>query len=281
MDLKKITALCTSAILTLTLGACGSNHTDARDNRTPSDSKVVSAGKAPGDNFTLGFDPNFPPYGYKDEKTGKYAGFDLDLAAEMTKRNKWKLLTQPIAWDAKDMELNSGTVDCLWNGFSINGREDKYTWSKPYVDNSIVFVTRSADKISTVKDLKGKHVLVQADSSGLQALENKNNAELKASFASLDQVPDYNQAFMNMEAGAADAVAVDIGVAEYQLKTREKGKFTIMKPPFYKEQYGIGFKKGNQALRDQVQKTLDQMKSDGTFMKIAKKYNLEPVVISD
>lgn len=280
MDIKKLSAAFSAAILALTLGACGNTNTAPSDKKN-ADHHSSAVAKAEGDTFTLGFDPHFPPYGYKDEKTGEYVGFDIDLAKEVAKRNGWELKTQPIDWDAKDMELNSGTVDCLWNGFTINGREDKYTWSKPYVDNSIVFVTKTADKITDTKGLAGKHVLVQADSSGLAALESEDNKELKDSFASLDQVPDYNQAFMNIEAGAADAVAVDVGVANFQLETREKGKFTIMDPPFHTEQYGIGFRKGNEALRDQVQKALDELKADGTFMKLAKKYAIEQAVIAD
>lgn len=277
MSLKKLSAVFGATALVLSLGACQASsnpeNTDAADN--------TKDAKANSDNtFVVGFDANFPPYGYKDEKTGEYVGFDLELAAEVSKRNGWELVKQPIDWDAKDMELNSGTIDCLWNGFTINGREDKYTWSKPYVDNSIVFVTKSADGIKDTKGLAGKTVLVQADSSGLAALQDEANKELVASFASLDQVPDYNQAFMNMEAGAADAVAVDIGVANYQIEQRDQGMFTIMEPPFHTEQYGVGFKLGNEALRDKVQTTLDEMIADGTFMEFAKKYQLETSVVT-
>lgn len=282
MSLKKISALFGAAILAVTLSACGGTGADnkADSNNNANGKTAANTAKAEGDNFTVGFDANFPPYGYKDEKTGEYVGFDLDLAAEVAKRNGWKLVKQPIDWDAKDMELNSGTIDCLWNGFTINGREDKYTWSKPYVDNSIVFVTKTADKIADTKGLAGKNVLVQADSSALAALKDENKQDLVSSFASLTEVPDYNQAFMNIEAGAADAVAVDVGVAKYQLSQREAGLFTIMEPPFSSEQYGVGFKLGNEALRDQVQKSLDEMISDGTFMELAKKYELETAVIA-
>ena len=86
--------------------------------------------------FTVGFDAEFPPYGYKDE-SGEYVGFDLDLAQEVCNRNGWTLVKQPIDWDSKDMELDSGSIDCIWNGFTMNGREDEYTWSEPYIDNSI------------------------------------------------------------------------------------------------------------------------------------------------
>lgn len=267
MKLKKTLLMLTSLVLALSLSGCAGG------------SSSTATGKAKGDDFTVGFDANFPPYGYKD-KSGEYVGFDLDLAAEVAKRNGWKLQKRAIDWDSKDMELKSGTIDCIWNGFTMNGREKQYTFSKPYVDNSIVFVTKAGSGIKSPADLKGKTVLVQVDSSGLAALQDKENADLVSSFKEMTQVPDYNNAFMTLEAGAADAVAVDIGVADYQLTQRGKDKFEIMDPPFHTEQYGIGFKKGNQALRDQVQKTLDEMKKDGTFLKIAKKYQLEKSIVT-
>lgn len=274
MVLKKIVSLAAGLAVAFSLTACGGassqNAGAAGDNST----------KSAGDKFVVGFDANFPPYGYKDEKTGEYTGFDLYLAAEVAKRNKWTLEKKPIDWDSKDMQLDSGSVDCLWNGFTMNGREDKYTWSKPYVDNSIVFVTRSADNLKDAAALAGKTVIVQADSSGLAALEDEANKDLLASFKTLNKVPDYNNAFMSLEAGAADAVAVDIGVANYQLETRQKGLFTIMEKPVQTEQYGVGFKLGNEALRDQVQATLDEMIADGKFMELAKKYSLENAVIT-
>ncbi len=128
----------------------------------------------------------------------------MDLAQEVCARNGWELVKQPIDWDSKDMELNSGSIDCIWNGFTINGREDDYTWSKPYVDNSIVVVVKEGSGIEKKEDLAGKVVAVQADSSGLAALtdeeDNEENLKLAASFSDLQQVADYNTAFMNLEA---------------------------------------------------------------------------------
>lgn len=274
MVLKKIVSLAAGLAVAFSLTACGGASSPNAGAASDNSAKIA------GDKFVVGFDANFPPYGYKDEKTGEYTGFDLELAAEVAKRNKWTLEKKPIDWDTKDMQLDSGSVDCLWNGFTMNGREDKYTWSKPYVDNSIVFVTRSADNLKDAAALTGKTVIVQADSSGLAALEDEVNKDLLTSFKTLSKVPDYNNAFMSLEAGAADAVAVDIGVANYQLETRKKGLFTIMEKPVQTEQYGVGFKLGNEALRDQVQATLDEMITDGKFMELAKKYGLENAVIT-
>ena len=220
--------------------------------------------------FTVGFDAEYPPYGYRTE-SGDYAGFDLDLAAEVCERNGWELVKQPIDWDAKDMELNSGAIDCIWNGFTMTGREDEYTFSKPYVDNSIVYVVRADSDIQTEADLAGKHVITQAGSSALSALQDESKADVVNSFASLDEIADYNTAFMNLEAGTNDAIAVDIGVAQYQLTTKAD-KFRMLEDPLSTEQYAIGFKKGNEELRDQVQATLDEMAEDGTLAEIAAKY---------
>lgn len=223
--------------------------------------------------FTIGFDASFPPYGYKDSN-GEYVGFDLDLAQEVCKRRGWTLKRQPIDWDSKDMELSSNMIDCIWNGFTINGREDQYTWIGPYVDNSQVAVVNQESNIEKLSDLSGKVVVVQADSSAQAALSGdeatQENLDLAASFAELQIVSDYNSAVMNLESGAVDAVCMDIGVAKYQEKKHNGLK--ILDETLSTEGYGIGFKKGNTKLRNQVQETLFEMVDDGTFAEIAEKY---------
>lgn len=264
--MKKVIAIAAAALMLLTLLAgCGNNATTP-DNGEQTQTKT----------FTVGFDAEFPPYGYQDEN-GEYVGFDLDLAAEVCARNGWELVKKPINWDSKDMELETELIDCIWNGFTINGREDKYTWSTPYVDNIQVVVVGKDSGIASYADLAGKIVAVQADSSALAALtenedgSNDENIALAESFEKLVEVPDYNTAFMNLEAGAVDAIAMDIGVAQYQLEQRGDA-FVILDGTLAAEQYGIGFKLGNTELRDAVQKTLDEMAADGTFAKIAEKW---------
>ncbi|MCP1103405.1 polar amino acid transport system substrate-binding protein [Aequitasia blattaphilus] len=221
--------------------------------------------------FIVGFDASFPPYGYKDDN-GEYVGFDLDLAEEVCKRNEWTLVKQPIDWDSKDAEINAGTISCIWNGFTINGREDQYTWSEPYVDNKQVIVVAADSGIESFADLAGKLVETQADSSALHALQ-EDKKDLADTFSGLTEVPEYNTAFMDLESGACDGVALDIGVAMYQINSRDNSDdFKILEEEISSEQYGIGFKKGNEELRDQVQKTLDEMAEDGTIEKIAEKY---------
>ena len=221
--------------------------------------------------FIVGFDSEFPPYGFSDGKGG-YQGFDLDLAQEVCNRNNWTLVKQPIDWDAKDAELNSGTIDCIWNGFTINGREKDYTWSQAYIDNKQVVVVKEDSGINSLADLKGKTVETQKDSSALAALKGDNKT-IGDSFAKLVEVADYNTGIMDLKSGACDAVALDIGVAQYQVTNGNNTGLKILNDSISSEQYGIGFKLGNTALKDQVQKTLDEMYADGTVSKIAENYS--------
>ena len=223
--------------------------------------------------LTVGFDAEYPPFGYKDDN-GEYVGFDLDLAQEVCDNLGWELVKKPINWDSKDMELNSGSIDCIWNGFTINGREDDYTWSDAYLNNEQVMVVAADAGIEKLADLEGKNVVVQAASAALDALNSDDNKELTESFGSLTENPDYNTAFMNLDSGAADAIAVDIGVAKYQLGQREEGKYVILDEPIQSEQYGIGFAKGNDELKDTVWAELLKLYEAGEVDKLAEQYEV-------
>ncbi len=225
-----------------------------------------------GKTFTVGFDAEFPPYGYADEN-GEYTGFDLEMAQAVCDLEGWELVKQPIDWDAKDMELSSGAIDCIWNGFTMDGREDDYTWSDPYIDNSQVYVVAADAGISTPADLAGRVVGVQKDSSALAALESEENAALLASFGELTQYADYNTAFMDLEAGGIDCLAMDIGVAAYQIESRGDG-YVMLEERLASEKYAIGFLKGNTELCEQVQKDIYKLYEDGKVKELADKYGL-------
>lgn len=241
--------------------------TDAAEDETVA-LEDETEGTASGDTFTVGFDQDFPPMGFVGED-GEFTGFDLELAAEVASRLGKEVVYQPIAWDAKDMELESGTIDCIWNGFTMNGREDAYTWSEPYMENNQVFVVKTDSGISTKADLAGKVVDVQTDSSAEAAL--KEDADLMNSFGQLVTVADYNTAFMDLESGAVDAIAMDDVVASYQIEQRN-ADFVVLDETLAAEEYGIGFKLGNEELRDQVQGALEEMAADGTLAEISEKW---------
>ena len=156
--MKKFMALLLVAGMTLSLTACGGSTDTAKTDQAD--------GK---DTFTVGFDQDFPPFGYVGDD-GEFTGFDIEMATECAARMGKKIVLQPIDWDAKDMELEAGTIDCIWNGFTMNGREDDYTWSTAYVDNSQVVIVKKDSNVHKLSDLKGKRLIVQSDSSALAAL---------------------------------------------------------------------------------------------------------------
>ena len=227
--------------------------------------------------FVVGFDADFPPYGYKEGS--EYRGFDLDLARAVCEKRGWTFVANPINWDAKDMELNSGAIDCIWNGFTMQGREDAYTWSCAYIDNSQVVLVKAGSSIRTLEDLAGKVVGVQTDTPVQKALsgqdtENLDVVNLGKTFKQLVVEPNYNQAVNELNAGAVDAVAMDIGVAKRKMADLP-GKFKLLEGVVMTETYGIGFKFGNTELKDLVEETLIELSDEGTMKVLAGKYGIE------
>ncbi len=233
----------------------------------------------------VGFDAGFPPYGYLDSESGEYVGFDIELARLVAEEIGYELELKPIDWGSKDTELESGAINCIWNGFTMNGREDGYTWSDAYIDNSIVVLVADSS-ITTLDDLAGKIVSVQADSSGEAALKvNEDDSdEVKAEKqAFLDSLaggnyrtcPDYTTAFTDLKTGAVDALVIDLGVAQHLIgsNTDSSVSFSILEETITTEQYGIGFFKGNTELRDLVNNALKNL-DDATVKALAEKYGI-------
>mgnify|MGYP000078699818 FL=1 len=279
---KKVVCAALVSIMTMSLAACSggaasapaetkAESTEAKTEAAETTEKAAEAEgetKAEGGPLIVGFDQDFPPMGFMGDD-GEYTGFDLELAQEAAKRLGLEYKPQPIAWDAKDMELESGNIDCIWNGFTMTGREDGYTWSEPYMENSQVFVVAGDSGIKSQADLAGKVVECQVDSSAEAAL--KEVPDLTATFAQLLTTADYNTAFMDLEQGAVDAIAMDVVVAGYQISQRN-ADFVILEDSLAAEEYAIGFKKGNTELKDKVQGALEEMAADGTLKTISEKW---------
>lgn len=274
MKKKTIAAALLSLMAISVLAGCGKKEAE-----TEAKTEVVATEKtttAEAGKLVVGFDAEYPPYGYMDND-GEYTGFDLELAQAVCDLEGWELVKTPIDWNSKDMELNSGSIDCIWNGFTMTGREDEYTWSVPYVDNSQVIATKDNSGIAGLADLAGKVVGVQAGSSALALLEDEEGQkELADTFGTLQQFSDYNSAFAELQAGSIEAIAMDIGVAQYQIKSREG--FVILDETLSAEKYAIGFKKGNEELRDIVNADLMTLLENGTFAELAEKYELSDMV---
>lgn len=258
-------AAAVALVAALALSACGAS---------PAASDQGSAGSSSADangeitTLTVGFDQAYPPYGYVGDD-GEFTGLDLELAAEVAKRNDWGLKLEPIDWDAKDTLLNSGAITCIWNGFTMEGREDDYTFSGPYMLNAQVVVVRADSGIESFEDLAGKTVITQVDSAAEEVL-NGDMADLTATFASLETIGDYNTAFMQLESGAVDAVACDLSIAQYQLAGKDTYK--QLDEQLSTEHYAVGFKKGDTALAEKVTETLKEMDEDGFVKELCDKY---------
>ena len=223
--------------------------------------------------FTVGFDADFPPYGFKEGS--EYKGFDLDLARAVCERKGWKFVANPINWDAKDMELNSGSIDCIWNGFTMQGREDAYTFTSAYVDNSQVVLVKVESPITDFSSLAGKIVGVQTDTPVAKALAaGGDRHDLGGTFKEIVVEPNYNQLVNELDMGAVDAVALDVGVAKRKMSDLP-GRFRMLDEIVMKETYGIGFKKGNTELRDEVEAVLREIASEGLMAELARKYGID------
>lgn len=253
--MKKIIVLALSLLMCLSLCACG--------------------GKTGKQTLVVGFDPEFPPFGFVNEN-GEYDGFDLALAKELCVRLGWDFKAVAINWDSKDNELATGSISCIWNGFTCTGRENEYTWSDAYVDNSIVVVVKADSGIQSLADLAGKTVMVQSASSGADALNG--NTALKDTLKQVVELGDYNLGFMELKQGSVDAIVVDQGVAAYQI-ANDEGNYIILDESVSTEQYAVGFLKGNTELRDQVNAELLKMAQDGTMEKIGEAYVQDGLVL--
>lgn len=228
---------------------------------------ATGCGKDKGDTFTVGFDQNFPPMGYVGDD-GEYTGFDLELAKEVAKRLDKEVVLQPIDWNSKDQELATGSIDCVWNGFTMSGREDAYEWTDAYMNNSQVIVVKKDSSYQSKEDLKGKDIEVQEDSSAQAAVEEDKEFSEAVKVSTTE---DYNKGLMDLESGVVEAVVMDEIVASYYIE-HENDNFRILDDKLSAEEYGVGFKKGNEELRDQVQEALLDMREDGTLEKISKEW---------
>ncbi|MDR2504885.1 MAG: amino acid ABC transporter substrate-binding protein [Oscillospiraceae bacterium] len=226
---------------------------------------VKEAGK-----LILGFDASFPPMGYTQDD-GSFAGFDLDVAAEVVKLLGVELELQPIDWSAKDLELNvSRSIDCIWNGFTITEeRRETVNYSIPYLGNAQVLVIRADAGYETLADLAGKPLGLQAGSSAVDALADA--PEFAATLSDVAEFGDYMVALLDLEQGGVDAVLMDTVVANYYI-TEKGANLSILGEALVPEQFGIGFRKEDIALTDAVNAALIELKANGTLGEISTKW---------
>ncbi|MBE5963031.1 MAG: amino acid ABC transporter substrate-binding protein [Lachnospiraceae bacterium] len=228
--------------------------------------------------FVLGLDDSFPPMGFRDDNN-EIVGFDIDLAKAVCKKLGVTLVTQPIDWNAKEQELATKNIDCIWNGFSITDeRKEQLAMTDAYLTNTIAVVVNDGSDIASLSDLSGKRAALQSGSAAEEALNAEEEKNLKDSLAEVNQFKDYITALMDLESGNSDAVLMDSVVAKYMINENGK-KFVILDEYLTADEYGIGFRKGDDALRDEVWNALVELKADGTVAEIADKWFGEDITL--
>ena len=256
--MKKLFAVIFAMMLTLTSFACA-------ESADTSVEKIIEKGT-----FILGLDDSFPPMGYRDEDNN-IVGFDIDVAAAVAQRLGVEFIAQPVVWEAKELELSSGNIDCIWNGMSITPeREESMAMTFPYLNNKMIFYTLADAGVATLDDLKGKTVAMQNGSYAQKLLEGEY-ADLAATFADVLGFDDYLTALMDLQNGGCDAVLMDLVVGDYKINGMGATDVTAA-VALADDNYGIGFRKEDAALRDKVQEILIEMKKDGTLAEISTKW---------
>jgi polar amino acid transport system substrate-binding protein len=218
--------------------------------------------------LVIGIDDKFAPMGFRDENN-EIVGFDIDYAKAAGEKMDKEVVFQPIDWSTKESELNSGRIDLIWNGYTITDeRKEKVLFTKPYLKNAQVIVTKADSTISKMEDLSGKVVGVQSLSSASDAL---NANEIVSEIKTVTEFKDNVLALSDLKIGRIDAVVIDQIVADYYM-TKEKDTFKLLDDSLAPEEYGIGVKKGNEELLTELQNALDELNEDGTATKISEKW---------
>ena len=224
-------------------------------------------GLAKENTFVVGFDAEYPPYGYMDDN-GDYTGFDLELAEAVCEIEGWELVKTPIDWDSKDMELNSGNIDCIWNGMSVDSaRARAMNLSDPYLMNRVVFVVKDSS-LSHLDSIKGKRIGVQKASTAQLLLDKSEVGESAKEIVLIrDLVPEIEA----LDSGTVDAIYVDEVFAKYWNHSHGMA-YTILEEGLYNEFYAVGFRKKDKSLRDTVNSILNELKRDGMFVELSVKW---------
>ncbi|MGN7759996.1 amino acid ABC transporter substrate-binding protein [Paenibacillus sp. 22594] len=226
--------------------------------------------------LVIGIDDKFAPMGFRDDNN-EIVGFDIDYAKAAAEKMGKEVTFQPIDWSAKESELNSGRIDMIWNGYTITDeRKEKVLFTKPYLENSQVVVVLADSMLSKLDDLAGKEVGLQSLSSAADALEA---SPIKAKLSGVSEFTDNVLALTDLKSGRLDGVVIDEVVARYYM-SKEPDSYKLLDESLAPEQYGIGIKKGNEALLTELQKALDELNSDGTAAEISTKWFGENKVLN-
>ena len=259
--MKKIICAVMMAAAVFALAGCKKSNKKAEGD-------AVAALKSRGV-FVLGLDDSFPPLGFRSDDN-EIVGYDIDLAKEVAKRLGVDFRALPIDWDAKEMELETGNIECVWNGFTITEeRKNALSFTEAYLNNDQVLVVREDSGINSLADAAGKIIGIQSGSSAQEAVDD--NAAFASSIAKTIMFKDNITALNDLDIGGVDGVVMDSVVANYSIAQTKK-PFKVINESLANEGYGVGFRKSEPELRDAVWNILKEMQKDGTVTAISQKW---------
>jgi polar amino acid transport system substrate-binding protein len=226
--------------------------------------------------LVVGLDDNFPPMGFRD-KNGDIVGFDIDLAKELGKRMGVKVVFKPVEWDGIVLTLINKNIDIVWNGMTITEeRKKRINFSNPYLENKQIIIVGKDSDINSKEDLKDKIIGVQLESSSFVAVEK--DKQTMESIKEIRQYPNNVEALMDLKTGRIDAVVVDEILGRYYIQ-QNPNQYKILNDDFGNELYGIGIRKEDIKLKEEIDRIMDEMKSDGTAAEISKKWFGEDILV--
>ena len=249
--MKKLLAIVLSALMILTAAFALAEDTGLAD--------IMAKGK-----LVMGFDEAYPPMGFVDEN-GEHVGFDIDLAKEVAKRMGIELVLQPISWDAKELELSSKKIDCIWSGLTITEeRRQQMLFTMPYLANEQIMVVMADSGIASVADTAGKVLGTQAGSASVDVLEA--NPAVKDALAEIALSDDFVAALMDLRLGGIDVLLIDSVVGNYYIAQQDDpAAFSVLPEVLQAEEYGIAVRQGEETLADAINAQLIAIQEDGTL----------------
>ena len=229
--------------------------------------------------ITVGFDNTFVPMGF-EEKNGNYAGFDIELAKYVSKKLGIQVHFQPIDWDMKETELQNGTIDAIWNGYSATDeRREKVAFTIPYMQNTQILVVKKTSGIHSVEDMTGKVLGAQNGSSGMldfeehpEVLKNRVKGE------DADQYQSVNEAIIDLKNDRIDALLIDRVYADYYLTTEGiADEYDTIPSGFESESFAVGVRPADKKLLEALNKAFKELYQEGIFQQISQKWFGEDV----
>ena len=233
--------------------------------------------------ITVGFDNTFVPMGY-EEKNGQYAGFDIDLAKLVSEKLGIQVHFQPIDWDMKETELQNGTIDAIWNGYSATDeRREKVAFTIPYMQNTQVIVSKKSSNIRSVGDMKDKVLGAQTGSSGY--LDFEAQPELLKNHVKnndADQYQSFNEALIDLKNDRIDALLIDRVYANYYLASEGiMDDYEIFPAGFESESFAVGVRPADKILLQALNQAFVELHQEGKFQEISQKWFGENIATTE